>query len=61
MEDKLMEMLKECSNHHRDKNSLLKYVVNRRLNESLKTYYHEIEMSTEYLSRRKVESVVNKF
>ena len=48
------------SHKHRDKRTLMRFYVNKRLTESLNTYYEEMEASAEYLENRKAENVVRK-
>lgn len=46
-------ILKEMSEHHRNKEELLEYYITARLNKSLSTYYESLLKSSEYLSERK--------
>ena len=46
-------ILKEMSNHHRDKAELLEYYIITRLNKSLSVYYDSLIKSSEYLEQRK--------
>lgn len=57
MLSKLLYIKKELNNHHRDKASLEKYYIQKRLNETLDTYYNDLEYSIKYLNNRKSENV----
>ena len=46
-------IIKEMSEHHRDKNTLLEYYITMRLNKSLSTYFESLLKSDEYLKNRK--------
>ena len=58
--DTLENMLNDMKNYHRDKNSLLIYYINKRLNESLNIYYKELENSITYLSSKNDMKVLKK-
>ena len=50
--DILYSMLNDMSKYHRDKDDLLAYYINKRLNKSLQVYYKELSKSIEYLSSK---------
>lgn len=61
MTDKtLIELKKELNKYHRDKSSLERYYIRKRLNESLTSYYKDLEYSVKYLENRKEENIFKK-
>ena len=63
MEEKLKAMLSECSNHHRDKNTLQEYYVSARLEKSTRVYYDQLTQTINYLVKKNpflVSKMVNK-
>ena len=48
----LQKLLEELSHYKRDRNDLLTYYINKRLNESLEVYYKELDESVHYLQAR---------
>ena len=56
----LYNMLKDLSSYHRDKNILLQFYINQRLNDSLKVYYKELSQSIDYLSDKNNIRVLKK-
>lgn len=56
----LIEIKKDLSYRHRDREKLNIYYVNERLNKSLITYYEDISRSVKYLNDRKPENVIKK-
>lgn len=60
MYNKLISLKKELENYHRDKSELEKYYINKRLNDSLSSYYKDLEYSMKYLENRKSENVFKK-
>ena len=45
-------ILSELNFHKRDKNEILQYYINKRLNDSLQTYYHELAAEMDSLAHR---------
>lgn len=45
----LNNMLKDISKHKRNRDNLLEYYIQERLNKSLETYYIQLSHSLEYL------------
>ena len=45
----LNNMLKDISKYKRNKDNLLEYYIQERLNKSLETYYNQLSHSLEYL------------
>lgn len=60
MNNILLELKKELQNYHRDKKELETYYINNRLNESLVSYYKDLQYSYKYLDYRKSENVFKK-
>lgn len=60
MYKELINLKREMSNYHRDKVKLDKYYIYKRLNESLDTYYNDLEYSLKYLNNRQPENVLRK-
>ncbi len=58
LRDNLIHIQNELRTHHRDKATLEMYYVQSRLNKSLKSYYADLSSSVNYLSHRKVDSIV---
>ena len=58
--DILYNMLKDLSSYHRNKNTLLQFYINQRLNDSLKVYYKELSQSIDYLSDKNNIRVLKK-
>lgn len=56
----LIELKRELSKYHRDKRALEKYYIRKRLNESLTSYYKDLEYSMKYLENRKEENIFKK-
>jgi hypothetical protein len=46
--------------YHRNKEDLEKYYIYKRLNESLKSYYSDLEYSLKYLDNRQPENILRK-
>lgn len=57
MYNKLLLIKKELFYHHRSKAYLEKYYINKRLSESLNSYYKDLESSIKYLDNRKSENI----
>jgi hypothetical protein len=55
--NKLVQIKYELSKYHRDRQYLERYYVNKRLTESLNSYYKDLEDSLRYLDNRKEENV----
>lgn len=53
----LKSMLKDINKHKRDKNKLLEYYVQKRLNTSLKNYYKELLETYDFLTHREAKKV----
>lgn len=60
MYNKLLSIKKDMSLHHRDKEYLERYYIDRRLKQSLNSYYKDLEDSLRYLYNRKPENVFKK-
>ena len=48
-------MLRDLSNYHRKKEDLLKFYIQKRLDQSFDNYSKELEQSLSYLDNRKVQ------
>lgn len=46
--------------YHRDRSKLDKYYIYKRLNESLESYYDDLEYSLKYLRNRQPENILKK-
>lgn len=60
MYNKLLNLKKELSYYHRNKEDLEKYYISKRLNDSLVSYYKDLEYSMKYLENRKEENIFKK-
>lgn len=58
MYNRLLLLKKELSNYHRGRTYLEKYYISKRLNESLNSYYKELEDSLRYLDNRQPENIL---
>lgn len=53
------DILCELAAHHRDRKTILKSSVEKRLNKSLMTYYKSIDSSLTYLSNKSTKKVAD--
>lgn len=53
LRENLDSITEELSKRHRNPTQLMVYFINKRLNDSLKSYYKELSESAKYLSDRK--------
>lgn len=60
MYKELLKLKSEMKNYHRSKNDLTKYYIYKRLNESLESYYNDLEYSLKYLNNRQPENILKK-
>ena len=60
MYNKLLLIKKDMSSHHRSKEYLERYYINKRLKDSLNSYYKDLEDSIKYLHNRKPENILKK-
>ena len=59
--NRLLEIKKELRKYHRDRQFLEKYYINKRLHDSLISYYSDLEDSIKYLNNRQSENIFKKF
>ena len=60
MYSKLLNLKNDMKKYHRNKKELDIYYINKRLNESLNSYYSELECSLKYLNNRHPENIIKK-
>lgn len=60
MYKELIYLKSEMKKYHRDRTELVKYYINKRLNDSLASYYKDLEYSIKYLDNRQPENVFKK-
>lgn len=60
MRKELIYLKSEMKKYHRDKTELVKYYINKRLNDSLTSYYKDLEYSIKYLDNRQPENIFKK-
>jgi hypothetical protein len=60
MYKELLYLKSEMKKYHRDKSVLVKYYINKRLNDSLNSYYKDLEYSIKYLDNRQPENILKK-
>lgn len=61
MYKQLINLQNEMKKYHRDKSKLDEYYIHKRLNESLNSYYKDLEYSLKYLNNRQPENVLKKW
>lgn len=54
----LKYMLKDINKHKRDKNKLLEYYIQKRLNVSIKNYYRDLLETYDFLSHKDAKKVI---
>ena len=57
----LCDILHELNKYHRNKEDLKLFYLNKRLNKSLETYYHDIVQTFEYLDYRDNDNLIRKY
>ena len=55
-----MTLKNDMKKYHRDRGKLDKYYIYKRLNESLESYYDDLEYSLKYLRNRQPENILKK-
>ena len=60
MYKELMTLKNDMKKYHRDRSKLDKYYIHKRLNESLESYYDDLEYSLKYLRNRQPENILKK-
>lgn len=60
MYKELLTLKYDMKKYHRNKEDLEKYYIYKRLNESLKSYYSDLEYSLKYLDNRQPENILRK-
>lgn len=60
MYKELLKLKQEIKKYNRNKEDLEKYYIYKRLNESLKSYYDDLEYSIKYLDNRQPENILKK-